>query len=109
MPRARLNGRVASRDLPLEERKDNGALKAGASEACALDPRDIDPMTAKRKNPGARWEITVDGTPRGYRDDKAIAIGSAESLKERSPMCVITVRDLGGREGTVVIPPQMPR
>jgi hypothetical protein len=62
MPRARLNGRVAGRDLPLEERKDNGALKAGASESCALDPRDIDPMTAKRKNPGARWEITVDGT-----------------------------------------------
>jgi hypothetical protein len=38
------------------------------------------------KNTGARWEITVDGTPRTYRDDEAIAID-------------VTVRDI---ETTVI-------
>ena len=30
---------------------------------------------------GARFEISIDGTPRTYRDDKAIAIEAAEQLK----------------------------
>jgi hypothetical protein len=44
--------------------------------------------------------------PSSYRNDKAIAIGSAEYLKEKNPMCVITVRDLEGKDETIVIPPQ---
>jgi hypothetical protein len=32
-----------------------------------------------------------------YRDDKAIAIGSAEYAKEKNPTVEVTVRDLAGR------------
>jgi hypothetical protein len=37
-----------------------------------------------KKNTGARWEITIDGTPRSYRDDKRLAIKGAEYLKDRN-------------------------
>ena len=61
------------------------------------------------KNTGARWEITVDGKPRSYRVDKQIAIESAQYLKRKNPMVEVTVSDLEGVEGTVVIPPQTPK
>jgi hypothetical protein len=47
-------------------------------------------MTMK-KDTGARWEITIDGKSRSYRDDKAIAIGSAEYAKEKNPTVEVTV------------------
>jgi hypothetical protein len=62
-------------------------------------------MTMK-KDTGARWEITIDGKPRSWRDDKAIAIGSAEYAKEKNPTAEVTVRDLLGEEETIVIPSQ---
>jgi hypothetical protein len=34
---------------------------------------------------GAQFEISVDGKPRSYRDIKAVAIASAEFLKEQKP------------------------
>jgi len=61
------------------------------------------------KNTGARWEITVDGKPRSYRVDKQIAIESAQYLKRKNPNVEVTVSDLEGVEGTVVIPPQTPK
>ena len=62
-----------------------------------------------KKQIGARWEITVDGKPRSYRVDKQIAIESAQYLKRKNPNVEVTVRDLEGVEGTVVIPPQTPK
>jgi hypothetical protein len=62
-----------------------------------------------KKNTGARWEITVDGKPRSYRVDKQIAIDSAQYLKRKNPAVEVTVRDLEGIEGTIVIPPQLPQ
>jgi hypothetical protein len=43
---------------------------------------------------GARYQITVDGQPRSNRDDKTIAIKSAEYLKHKNPHAEITVHDL---------------
>jgi FlaG/FlaF family flagellin (archaellin) len=55
-----------------------------------------------KKNTGSRWEITVDGKPRGYRDVKQVAIASAEFLKSRNPNVEVTVRDLETDETTVI-------
>jgi hypothetical protein len=35
------------------------------------------------KAPGAQFEISIDGTPRTYRDRKAFAIETAERLKRK--------------------------
>ena len=35
------------------------------------------------KVPGAQFEISIDGTPRTYRDQKAIAIEVVEHLKRQ--------------------------
>jgi hypothetical protein len=56
-----------------------------------------------------RWEITVDGKPRSYRVDRQIAIESAQYLKRKNPNVEVTVRDLEGVEGIIVIPPQPPQ
>jgi hypothetical protein len=37
------------------------------------------------KPQGAQFEISIDGTPRTYRDDKAMAIEAAELLKAQAP------------------------
>ena len=62
-----------------------------------------------QKDTGARWEITVDGVPRSYRDRKEMAIEGAEYLKSRNPTSEVTVRDYEGKEPTIVIKPQQPR
>jgi hypothetical protein len=46
--------------------------------------------------------VAGDRVPRSYRDDRDIAIGSAEYLKERNPTCEVAVRDLEGRERLVI-------
>jgi hypothetical protein len=38
---------------------------------------------------GAQFEISVDGKPRSYRDIKAVAIASAEFLKNRNPTSTV--------------------
>jgi hypothetical protein len=62
-----------------------------------------------KKQIGARWEITVDGKPRSYDHSKQLAIQGAQYLKLKNPNVEVTVRDLEGVEGTVVIPPQTPK
>jgi hypothetical protein len=42
---------------------------------------------------GARYQIAVDGQPRTNRDDKAIAIKTAEYLKHKNPHAEITIYD----------------
>jgi hypothetical protein len=45
-----------------------------------------------KKHTGPRWEITVDGRPRSYRDRRQIAIESAEYLESKNPNVEVTVR-----------------
>jgi len=61
-----------------------------------------------KKDTGARWEITIDGVPRSYRDRKEMAIEGAEYLKSRNPTAEMTVRDYTGKEPPFVIKPQLP-
>jgi hypothetical protein len=61
-----------------------------------------------KKNTGARWEITVDGTARSFRDDKRLAIEGAEFLKSRNPNSEVTVRDYEVVEPPIVIKGQLP-
>jgi hypothetical protein len=52
------------------------------------------------------YEISVDGKPRSYRDDKAIALEAAAYLKMRNPNSGVTVRDLASGETFPVRAPQ---
>jgi hypothetical protein len=49
---------------------------------------------------GARFEVSIDGTPRTYRDRKALAIEAAEHLKRKHPYRLIVVKDLQSGEAT---------
>ena len=42
----------------------------------------------------AKFEISIDGTPRTYRDTVEIARGKRPSLKQRNPICKVAVRYL---------------
>jgi hypothetical protein len=46
------------------------------------------------QNTGARYEITIDGKPRSYRDSRPIAIEAARHLNSKNPNAKIVVRDL---------------
>jgi hypothetical protein len=61
------------------------------------------------KNTGARWEVTVDGKPRTYDCNRELAIEAGQYLKHKNPNVDVTVRDLEGVEGTVVVQWQQPR
>ena len=39
--------------------------------------------------PGAQFEISIDGVPRTYRDQKDIALLAAQTLKSRNPNSVV--------------------
>lgn len=54
------------------------------------------------QNTGARYEIVVDGKPRSYRDDRAIAIESGMYLKEQKPTSEIVVRDIRASWSTII-------
>jgi len=56
------------------------------------------------KAPGAQFEISIDGTPRTYRDRKALAIEAAEHLKRKHPHSALVVRDLQSGGATAVPP-----
>ena len=42
----------------------------------------------------ARFEISIDGVPRTYRDRKDLALQSAQILKSRNPNSVVKLKDL---------------
>jgi hypothetical protein len=46
------------------------------------------------KNIAARYEIAIDGKPRSYRNEKAMAIEGAIFLKTKQPHAEVTVRDV---------------
>jgi hypothetical protein len=54
------------------------------------------------KTAGGHYEVTVDGTPRTYRNAKAAAIVAAEYLKRHNPNVEVAVRDLDSGETTVI-------
>jgi hypothetical protein len=49
-----------------------------------------------------QFEISIDGTPRSYRDRKAVAIEAAEYLKWKHPHSEVVVKDLRSGEAMVV-------
>jgi hypothetical protein len=59
-------------------------------------------MTPLTKAPSAQFEISVDGKPRSYRDQKAVAIEAAEYLKSKYPSSEVVVRDLMSGNETAV-------
>jgi len=52
--------------------------------------------------PGAQFEISIDGTPRTYRDRKPLAIEAAEYLKRKHPNSAVMVKDLQSGDMTAV-------
>ena len=55
-----------------------------------------------KANPGAQYEISIDGVPRTYRDRQDIALQTARFLKSRNPHSVVKLKDLQTGEETVV-------
>jgi hypothetical protein len=55
------------------------------------------------KPTGARYEISIDGKPRSYRDTKSVAQEAAEYLKRRHPNSEVTVKDLQTGELTEAV------
>ena len=49
-----------------------------------------------------QFEILIDGTPRSYRDRKAVAIEAAEYLKWKHPHSEVVGKDLRSGQGMVV-------
>ena len=51
---------------------------------------------------GAQFEISIDGTPRTYRDRKDFAMEAAQNLKSRNPNSVVRLKDLKTGEEIVI-------
>ena len=51
---------------------------------------------------GAQFEISIDGIPRTYRDQKDIALQSAQFLKTRNPNSVVKLKDLKTGEEIII-------
>jgi len=64
--------------------------------------RPWEPRRPFTKTPGAQFEISIDGTPRTYRDRKTFAIEAAEHLKRKHPNNDIVVKDLQSGEATKI-------
>jgi hypothetical protein len=56
------------------------------------------------KPTGARFEISIDGKPRSYRDSKPVALEAAEYFKCRYPNSEVAVKNLQSGELTPAIP-----
>jgi hypothetical protein len=56
---------------------------------------------------GAQFEITLDGTPRTYRDLRENAVEAGKRLKQRYPHSVVVVRDMRTDE-KITVPTQPP-
>ena len=54
------------------------------------------------KTPAARFEISIDGIPRTYRDQKDLALLAAQILKSRNPGSVVRMKDLKTGEEIVI-------
>ena len=54
-----------------------------------------------RDNPGAQYEISVDGVARTHRDRQDIALQTARFLKSQNPNSVVKMKDLRTGEEAV--------
>ena len=52
---------------------------------------------------GAQFEISIDGVPRTYRDQKDLALLAAQILKSRNPNSAVKMKDLNSGEEIVII------
>ena len=59
-------------------------------------------MTTVGKAPAARFEISVDGVPRSYRDRREIAVEAAARLMAKYPHSAVAVKDLQSGKGVAV-------
>ena len=50
----------------------------------------------------AKFELSVDGVPRSYRDRKDLALQGAQILKSRNPNSVVRMKDLQTGEEIVI-------
>ena len=50
----------------------------------------------------AQFEISVDGVPRTYRDQKDLALLAAQILKSRTPNSAVKMKDLKTGEEIVI-------
>jgi hypothetical protein len=51
---------------------------------------------------GAQFELSIDGVPRTYRDQKELALLAAQILKSRNPNSVVRLKDLNTGEEIVI-------
>ena len=51
---------------------------------------------------GAQFEISIDGVPRTYRDQKDLALLAAQILKSRNPNGVVSLKDLRTGEEVII-------
>ena len=51
---------------------------------------------------GAQFEISIDGVPRTHRDQKDLALLSAQILKSKNPHSAVGLKDLKTGEETVI-------
>ena len=54
------------------------------------------------KTPAARFEISIDGVPRTYRDQKELALLAAQILKFKNPRSAVRLKDLESGEEIVI-------
>ena len=54
------------------------------------------------KTPAAQFEISIDGVPRTYRDQKDTALLAARILKSRNPNSVARLKDLESGAAIVI-------
>ena len=52
---------------------------------------------------GAQFEISIDGVPRTYRNQKEITLLTAQILKSRNPNSAVKVKDLKTGEEIVIV------
>ena len=50
----------------------------------------------------AKFEVSIDGVPRTYRDQKDLALQSAQIPKSRNPNSVVRLKDLKTGEEIVI-------
>jgi hypothetical protein len=55
-----------------------------------------------RKDDGAKFQITVDGKSRSYRDTREAAVEAGMVLKQRNPPSEVVVRDMRNDVQTVI-------
>jgi hypothetical protein len=64
--------------------------------------QELEPPANPERFKGAQYEISIDGTPRAYRDLKPLAIEAAEHLKRKHPRSAVVVNDLESSETIAV-------